>query len=70
VWTKHCPDAVETGTLHDPYTSATINFHRGAKIGEAVQIDHIVSATLTYYGRICTGQCVDDKPPTVLGVGS
>ena len=26
VWTKHCPDAVETGTLHDPYTNATINY--------------------------------------------
>ena len=48
VWTNHCPDAVETGTLHDPYTSATINFHRGAKIGEAVQIDHIVPLALAW----------------------
>ena len=48
VWTKHCPDAVETGTLHDPYTSVTINFHRGAKVGEAVQIDHIVPLALAW----------------------
>ena len=39
---KKCPDAVATGTLHDPYTNATIAFQRGAKVGEAVQIDHIV----------------------------
>ncbi|MBY0440921.1 MAG: HNH endonuclease family protein [Mycobacteriaceae bacterium] len=39
---KRCPDAVATGTLHDPYTNATIAFQRGAKIGAAVQIDHIV----------------------------
>jgi len=48
VSTKHCPDAVETGTLHDPYTNATINFHRGAKVGEAVQIDHIVPLALAW----------------------
>jgi hypothetical protein len=42
VSTKRCPDAVATGTLHDPYTNATIAFQRGAKVGEAVQIDHIV----------------------------
>jgi hypothetical protein len=48
LWTKHCPDAVETGTLHDPYTSATINFHRGAKVGEAVQIDHLVPLALAW----------------------
>lgn len=39
---KRCPDAVATGTLHDPYTNTTIVFQRGAKVGEAVQIDHIV----------------------------
>jgi hypothetical protein len=48
VWTKRCPDAVETGTLHDPYTNATISFHRGAKVGEAVQIDHIVPLALAW----------------------
>ncbi|MCV7397802.1 HNH endonuclease family protein [Mycobacterium paraseoulense] len=42
VSTKRCPDAVATGTLHDPYTNKTIDFQRGAKVGEAVQIDHIV----------------------------
>ena len=39
---KRCPNAVATGTLHDPYTNATIAFQRGAKVGESVQIDHIV----------------------------
>jgi Protein of unknown function (DUF1524) len=39
---KRCPNAVATGTLHDPYTNATVMFQRGAKVGEAVQIDHIV----------------------------
>ena len=48
VWTKRCPEAVETGTLHDPYTNATINFHRGAEIGESVQIDHIVPLALAW----------------------
>jgi hypothetical protein len=42
VSTKRCPGAVATGTLHDPYTNATVGFTRGAKVGEAVQIDHIV----------------------------
>lgn len=42
VATKRCPNAVATGTLHDPYTNATIVFQRGAKVGESVQIDHIV----------------------------
>jgi hypothetical protein len=39
---KRCPDAVATGTLHDPYTNATIAFQRGARVGASVQIDHIV----------------------------
>ena len=42
VSTKRCPNAVATGTLHDPYTNATIAFRRGAKVGESVQIDHLV----------------------------
>lgn len=42
VFTKRCPDAVATGTLHDPYTNTVIAFQRGAKVGEAVQIDHLV----------------------------
>lgn len=39
---KRCPDAVATGTLHDLYTNKTIAFQRGPKVGESVQIDHIV----------------------------
>jgi hypothetical protein len=65
VWTKRCPDAVETGTLHDPYTSDTINFHRGAKVGEAVQIDHVVSAAPPMPGCIRAGHNVNDMPLTV-----
>jgi hypothetical protein len=42
VSTKRCPQAVATGVLHDPYTSATIPFTRGAQVGAAVQIDHLV----------------------------
>ena len=42
VVTKRCPQAVATGVLHDPYTSATIPFTRGAQVGAAVQIDHLV----------------------------
>jgi hypothetical protein len=39
---KRCPNAVATGTLHDPYTNDIIAFVRGAQVGAAVQIDHIV----------------------------
>lgn len=42
VVTKRCPQAVGSGSLHDPYTNATIAFTRGNQIGAAVQIDHIV----------------------------
>ncbi|APE15748.1 HNH endonuclease [Mycobacterium crocinum] len=42
VFTKRCPQAVATGVLHDPYTSQTIPFTRGAQVGAAVQIDHLV----------------------------
>lgn len=42
VFTKRCPDAVATGTLHDPYTNTVVTFQRGAKVGESVQIDHLV----------------------------
>jgi uncharacterized protein DUF1524 len=45
---KRCPDAVETGTLHDPYTNATIDFHRGAGVGASVEIDHIVPLALAW----------------------
>lgn len=45
---KRCPDAVATGTLHDPYTNDTIAFTRGAHTGEAVQIDHIVPLSYSW----------------------
>lgn len=42
VSTKRCPRAVQSGTLRDPYTNATITFVRGNQMGASVQIDHIV----------------------------
>lgn len=45
---KRCPHAVATGTLHDPYTSDTVAFMRGAQVGAAVQIDHIVPLALAW----------------------
>jgi uncharacterized protein DUF1524 len=39
---KRCPNAVATGTLHDPYTNDIIAFTRGNKTGADVQIEHIV----------------------------
>ena len=35
--------SVLTGVLHDPYTGSTINFVRGPKSSEAIQIDHVVA---------------------------
>ena len=43
-----CPNAVASGTLHDPYTNATVAFVRGAQVGAAVQIDHIVPLALAW----------------------
>jgi Protein of unknown function (DUF1524) len=45
---KRCPDAVASGTLHDPYTNDTISFVRGAHTGEAVQIDHLVPLSYSW----------------------
>jgi hypothetical protein len=45
---KRCPNAVATGTLHDPYTNATVAFMRGAQVGAAVQIDHLVPLALAW----------------------
>ena len=45
---KRCPTAVATGTLHDPYTNATVAFVRGNQIGASVQIDHIVPLALAW----------------------
>ena len=39
--TQGCVPA--TGTLHDPYTGATISFVRGADTSADVQIDHVVA---------------------------
>jgi hypothetical protein len=43
-----CPTAVATGTLHDPYTDATVAFVRGNQVGASVQIDHIVPLALAW----------------------
>ncbi|HEX5143887.1 MAG TPA: HNH endonuclease family protein [Mycobacterium sp.] len=48
VSTKRCPDAVATGTLHDPYTNANVAFTRGNQVGASVQIDHIVPLALAW----------------------
>ena len=48
VTTKRCPNAVATGTLHDPYTNATVPFTRGNQVGASVQIDHIVPLALAW----------------------
>jgi Protein of unknown function (DUF1524) len=45
---KRCPTAVATGTLHDPYTNATVAFVRGSQVGAYVQIDHIVALALAW----------------------
>jgi hypothetical protein len=45
---KRCPNAVATGTLHDPYTNAVIAFTRGNQVGASVQIDHIVPLALAW----------------------
>jgi uncharacterized protein DUF1524 len=45
---KRCPSAVATGTLHDPYTNATVAFVRGNQVGASVQIDHIVPLALAW----------------------
>jgi hypothetical protein len=45
---KRCPNAVASGTLHDPYTNATVPFVRGNQTGAAVQIDHIVPLALAW----------------------
>jgi Protein of unknown function (DUF1524) len=43
VSTSHCWDAVETGTLVDPYSGKTLVFQRGEQTSATVQIDHIVA---------------------------
>ncbi|MGV0624945.1 HNH endonuclease family protein [Mycolicibacter minnesotensis] len=40
---------VQRGVLHDPYTGAVIEFVRGPKTSEAVQVDHLVSLADAWY---------------------
>ena len=63
---KRCPNAVATGTLHDPYTNATVPFMRGAQVGAAVQIDHILSAAVKPDAAIGAAQHVEVMPLTRL----
>jgi Protein of unknown function (DUF1524) len=60
VSTKRCPDAVATGVLDDPYIGSVISFQRGAKTGEAVQIDHDVP--LAYAWDMGAYAWTDAKP--------
>ncbi len=39
----------QSGTLHDPYSGATIAFVRGPDTSDAVQIDHVVSLSDAWY---------------------
>ncbi len=63
---KRCPVAVAAGTLHDPYTNAIVPFVRGAQVGAAVQIDHILSVAVTSGAAIGAFQDVEDMPLTGL----
>ena len=64
---KRCPNAVATGTLHDPSTNATVAFVRGNRVGASVQIDHIVSAPVASVAIVYAGQHVEDTPLTGSG---
>jgi hypothetical protein len=64
---NRCPNAVATGTLHDPYTNAVVAFTRGNQIGASVQIDHLLSAAVTSKATIHAGQYVEDMPLTSTG---
>jgi hypothetical protein len=39
----------QTGTLHDPYTGATIEFVRGPDTSNSIEIDHVVSLADAWY---------------------
>ena len=45
---KRCPNAVATGTLHDPYTNVTRHVRARQTTGASVQIDHIVPLALAW----------------------
>ena len=61
---KRCPNAVATGTLHDPYTNEFVAFVRGNRTGASVQIDHIVPLALAWDLGPATGRttCVCGSP--------
>ena len=67
---KRCPDAVATGTLHDPYTNAVVAFTRGNQVGASVQIHHIVSVAFTPAVAVTAVQDVEDMPLTGSGARS
>ena len=39
----------QTGTLHDPYTGATMDFVRGPDTSNGIEIDHVVSLADAWY---------------------
>ena len=50
--TSSCAPAPATrrrGTLHDPYTGATIDFVRGPDTSNSIEIDHVVSLADAWY---------------------
>ncbi|TCK26804.1 HNH endonuclease family protein [Pseudonocardia endophytica] len=50
---------VLTGSLHDPYTGATVAFRRGARTSEEVQIDHVVALSNAW--QTGAAQLADDE---------
>ena len=44
-WRSSPSCTVATGILHDPYTGAVINFVRGVRTSNAVQIDHVIAVS-------------------------
>jgi hypothetical protein len=65
-----CSTAIATGTLHDPYTNATVAFVRGNQIGASVQIDHIVATAVMPTVAVTAVQHVEDMPLTGSGARS
>ncbi|MDH6284264.1 hypothetical protein [Prescottella agglutinans] len=64
--TKDC--VVLTGILNDPYTGKRIEFKRGQNTSTAVQIDHIVSATVAEADEECPGQCLRGMPLALVAM--
>lgn len=59
---SHCPKASANGAPHDPYSGTDIAFTRGNQVGASVQIDHILSATMSRVGGISAAHSVDVMP--------